>query len=70
MNSALRATAVATKSAYADWGAEESNMATELTVDQERMVQFFHYEKLLAQMPGLSEELLATLNGFSVEVSW
>ncbi len=68
MNSALRATAVATKSAYADWGAEESNMATELTVDQERMVQFFHYEKLLAQMPGLSEELLATLNGFSVEV--
>ena len=43
-------------------------MATELTGDQERMLQFFHYEKVLALMPGMSEGLLATLNGFSVEV--
>ena len=42
-------------------------MANTLTADQERMLQFFHYEKLLALMPGLSEGLLATLNGLALD---
>lgn len=42
-------------------------MASAITADQERMLQFFHYEKMLALMPGLSEGLLATLNGFSLD---
>lgn len=42
-------------------------MSSALTPDQERMLQFFHYEKLLALMPGLSEGLLATLNGLALD---
>ncbi len=42
-------------------------MASGITADQERMLQFFHYEKLLALMPGMSEQLMATLNGFSLD---
>ena len=42
-------------------------MASTISADQERMLQFFHYEKLLATMPGLSEGLLASLNGFSLD---
>lgn len=42
-------------------------MADEINADQERMVQFFHYEKLLALMPGFSEGLLASLNGFALD---
>jgi acyl-CoA thioesterase-1 len=35
--------------------------------EQRRMVRFLHYEKALALMPGLSEGLLATLNGLTLE---
>lgn len=42
-------------------------MASAITADQERMLQFFHYEKLLGLMPGMSEQLMATLNGFSLD---
>jgi lysophospholipase L1-like esterase len=42
-------------------------MASAINADQERMLQFFHYEKLLALMPGMSEQLTATLNGFSLD---
>lgn len=42
-------------------------MSSAITADQERMLQFFHYEKLLALMPGMSEQLMATLNGFSLD---
>lgn len=42
-------------------------MSSAINADQERMLQFFHYEKLLALMPGMSEQLMATLNGFSLD---
>jgi lysophospholipase L1-like esterase len=42
-------------------------MALTLTDAQRRMVRFLHYEKALALMPGLSEELLATLNGLALD---
>jgi len=42
-------------------------MASAINADQERMLQFFHYEKLLGLMPGMSEQLMATLNGFSLD---
>ena len=42
-------------------------MTVESPAEQlERMVQFFHYGKTLAQMPGLSDELLATLFGLDL----
>ena len=33
----------------------------------ERMVQFFHHEKTLAQMPGLNDGILAALLGVATE---
>ena len=42
-------------------------MALTITDGQRYMVRFLHYEKTLALMPGLSEGLLATLNGLSLD---
>ena len=42
-------------------------MALTITDGQQYMVRFLHYEKALALMPGLSEELLATLVGLSLD---